>query len=257
MPYYNIELFFPSELFAQNFYHSVKEDTEYSEFDFYYNNKFNVYGNIWDIERYDENEKDLKEDIIKEAISQKIGHIYKLFNYAIKGYHSHFCYVSGNDNKYAGFTFWGGEENEVIFNCLREGNTAGFINLLRWEVSAWLILLKKDLAIKEINREILKKIKVISSDTPLEWIDFIYNAGNLLRGKPADKSYVNRENQRMLFKWKGKKIPSTVMEGLMERGYETVSYGEFMVFTSCDSLPSLWKNYIKHIITPEFFCLNL
>lgn len=247
MPYYYIELFFPSEVSAGHCYNSVKKVTEYNDFEFYYNNKCNFYCTFPDVDMYDDDEREIEHHLIEQAISQKIRDIYKLFDYLITDYQPYICYVSAHDNKYASFTFSGGEENELAFNCLREGNPAGFVNLLKWDISAWLAVIKKELAMKEINRPLLKKIKVTLKDTPGEWMDFICNAGNLLRGKSADKSYAEREIQRTLFKWKGNKVPFTVMEGLTERGYEVRNHGDYMIFTSHASLPSHWKDYIKYI----------
>jgi len=242
MPYFNMKFTFPSEEKAFCFFNSAKEKWN-MEFDFYHN-KNNVSPSFYDVEYYDDEDNKIPEEIVRKSIKESIKNINSLFMQAMAE-DADFCYVSGNDSKYCSMVFIPGEEEELLEECICNKNWVGAGNLLKWDISAWLFMVKKEIALSSFNSSL--KITLHYKETLMDWISFFDSAGKMLQGMKNDKSYENTEIQRILFTWKGEKIPDNLKEALSFMKFHLEEKENYYLFKSEENLPSLWSNIVRRI----------
>ena len=240
MPYFNMKFTFPSEKRALDFSNSVKEKWN-REFDFYHN-KNHIFPSFFDVEYYDDEENEIPEEIVRKSIMEKINNVNLFFMDAMKE-DVDFCYVSGNDSKYCSMVFAPGEEEELLEECIVNKNWVGAANLLKWDISAWLFMVKQELALSAFNSSL--KIKINYKENFIDWFSFFDLAGKMLKGMKSDKVYENKEIQRILFTWKGGKVPGNLVEALSFMKFNIFERENYFLFKSEKNLPTLWSNIVR------------
>ncbi len=199
-----------------------------------------VRGSFREVLTYDDKDREYCGKTVARIIRQKICNVAAFFSLAA-GHRVELCYVSGNDSDYSGIIE---SPHRMIRDCLIDGNWVGLSNLLHHESSAWFVLIRNDRALSPMTRKLERRVKIRTSPSLKDWIDFCIYVGNALKAVPPDERYARREIEHALVRWGHRQIPRTLVEALKMHSYLLEGGDGYFTAVNAMNIPSLWRNHV-------------